>query len=102
MVLLAFAHHASDVMQFGHSLLLPECARYRANVTTPVDRQVTSLHISMKAAVRPIANAPDVSVFDGIEVDIVHVTFEVDIVADYVFPKSTLPNSFLSFASLAC
>jgi len=38
-----------------------------------------------------------VSVLHGIDVDVIHVTGEIVLVADDVFPETALPNAALAF-----
>jgi hypothetical protein len=49
----------------------------------------------------PIRNARYVPVLDGIEMNVIHMAFEVGIVSDCMFPKATLPDSFFTFDNLA-
>ncbi|HEV7601154.1 MAG TPA: hypothetical protein VGO49_13010 [Bradyrhizobium sp.] len=51
----------------------------------------------MKAAVRPIQNAPDVSVLHRIEVNVVDMALEIGIVANGVLPIAALPDAFFPF-----
>jgi len=41
-------------------------------------------------------------VLDRIEVDVIHMPLQVGSVADLVFPKAALPQTFFSLASFAC
>jgi hypothetical protein len=55
----------------------------------------------MKAAMRPVRDARDVAVLDGIEVNVVDVTLEVCLVADCMLPIASLPNTLLALRDLA-
>ena len=51
---------------------------------------------------RPILNASDEPVLDGIDVAIVHMAPIIRIVADHVLPKSTLPDPALVAGFVGC
>ncbi len=65
-------------------------------VSTPISFQQAAFDEAMKAAVRPVRDARDISVFHRVEVDVVDVTIEVGVIADSVLPIATLPYAFLS------
>ena len=46
----------------------------------------------MKRRVRPIADSGDKTVLDGIEVDVIDVSFKISIVTNGVLPESALPK----------
>jgi hypothetical protein len=45
----------------------------------------------MERGERPIADAPDKSMFDRIEMNVVNMSIEIFRIADGVFPESPLP-----------
>ena len=55
----------------------------------------------MKAAERPVTHATDEAVLDGIEMDVIHVTLQVVIVANGVLPIAPLPDALLAFLQFA-
>src|SRR5215216_5952806 len=55
----------------------------------------------METTVRPIAHARDVSVLDGIVVNVIDVALEVGLVTDGVLPIAALPNSFVALGDFA-
>ena len=57
--------------------------------------------VSMKAAVGPIGDTRNVSVFDGVKVDVIDMPLEIDIVADRMLPKTAPPDSLLAFDNFA-
>ena len=50
-------------------------------------------HITVKRRKRPIADIATQSMFDGIEMDVVCATLQIDFVAHGVFVKTPLPNT---------
>ena len=50
----------------------------------------------------PIGSAAHMSVFDGIEMDVIDVSLEIQVTADEVFPEAALPDSTLSLLDPAC
>jgi hypothetical protein len=83
---------------FAHAVnpsdrLLPESTLDFALIAAPVSRQQTVLHMAVEAAVRPVANASDITVLHRIEVNVIDVTLEVRIISDCVLPKTSLPDS---------
>ncbi len=79
----------------------PECARDYAEDTAPVRWQHAALDIPMKAAVRPVANPRDISVLDGIEVNVIDMPRQIDVVTNRVLPIAALPNSSLAAGDFA-
>ncbi len=71
------------------------------HVSTPIHFEQSSLDKAMKTAVRPICNARDMPVFDGIELNVIDVSLKIGLIADRVLPIAPLPNSFLAFNNLA-
>jgi hypothetical protein len=55
----------------------------------------------MKAAVRPVHDPRHVSVLQGIEVNVVDVTFEIGLIANGVLPIAALPDAFFALRDLA-
>src|SRR2546421_12199061 len=74
-------------------------ARQRHRLPTrrlPNPAEIVSLHVAMKRRMRPIADAGDQAVLDRIDVAILDVAAKVLIVADQMFPESTLPDATLA------
>src|SRR5580700_9272354 len=63
-----------------------------ARISCPVLRQYSLSHIAMKRRMRPIANAGHDAVFHRIVMDVIDMSLEVLLVADRVFPVSSLPK----------
>ena len=51
----------------------------------------------MKAAMRPIGYAHDVSVLHRIEMNVINMAFEIRVIANRVLPIAALPNAFFPF-----
>src|ERR1700719_1200964 len=73
----------------------------RPHVATPVRRQNSAFNIAMKRTEWPIADLRNVAVLHGIEVNVVHMTFEIAIITDRVLPITTLPKPSFTFGDLA-
>jgi hypothetical protein len=71
------------------------------HITSPIRRKQTSFDVTVKAAMRPIGYARNVSVLHRIEMNIVDMAFKVPVIANSVFSISTLPDAFFSFCNLA-
>ena len=50
---------------------------------------------------RPIHHALRMSVFYGIEVDVIHVPLQIDFIANLMLPKPPLPYALFAFGDLA-
>ena len=61
--------------------------------TSPIARVYAHLHQPVKRRVRPVDHLRHMSMFDGIEMQVVHVCIEIGRVADQVLPITPLPNS---------
>ena len=55
------------------------------------------LYISMKRGIWPIRGAAHVPVFDWVEVDVVHVSLPIGLIAQGMFPEAALPDAALAF-----
>ena len=71
-----------------------------AYIATPVCRQTAIRNIAMEAAMRPIDHPRNVSVFDWIEVDVVHVPREIGVIANDMLPMRPCHRPFSRFAIL--
>jgi hypothetical protein len=98
----------SDGAKGGRSRATPtrlgsfsESAGHVPDAATPVERQLSARDILVEAAMRAIANPGHLPMFDWIEVNVVNTSLQVVIIANGVFPISTLPNSPLTSANLA-
>jgi hypothetical protein len=67
---------------------------------TSIRRKQTPFDIAVKAAMRPIGYARNVSVFYRIEVSIIDMAFKICVIANSVFPIPTLPNASSLFVTL--
>ena len=66
---------------------LAEVASYLANVATPINRQYSTLDLTMEAAVRPVAHPRNQSMLHGIVVDVVDVALEISFVCELRVPN---------------
>src|SRR5260370_26717031 len=66
------------------------------DLTRPILRQQAAPHVEMKRGMRPVANASHQAVFHWIVVNIVHVPDEIVLVANGVFPVTSLPEGKLT------
>src|SRR5581483_8828396 len=64
---------------------------------SPITAAQSHSHISVKRRVRPVARGLAKAVLHWIEVDVIHMRFEVVVVPDRVFPESALPNERFAF-----
>src|SRR5262245_51499579 len=80
--------------------LFSERAGNGADIPAPIRSQGSTCHISMEAAVRPIAYARYQSMLDRVEMDIVNVVLEIPFVANNVLPISPLPDPLLPFSDI--
>jgi hypothetical protein len=55
------------------------------------------LYIAMERGIRPIRGAAHMPVPDRVEVDVVHVSLPIGLIAQGVFPEATLPDAALAF-----
>jgi hypothetical protein len=55
----------------------------------------------MKCRMRPIGDALDVPVLEGIEVNVIDVPLQIAFVSNRVFPEPSLPNSAFASVSFA-
>lgn len=62
------------------------------NVAAPVFRQNSVPHVAMKRGVRPVAHPRDQTVLHRVEMNVIHVPFEIAFVANGVFPEAALPQ----------
>jgi hypothetical protein len=67
-----------------------------AGIARPVFREQSRPRISVKGRMRPITNALDVAMLDGVEVNVIHVAGEIIFVANRVLPVASLPQSQFS------
>jgi hypothetical protein len=67
------------------------------HITSPIRRKQTSFDITVKAAMRPIGYARNVSVLHRIEMNIIDMAFKIRVIANSVLPIPTPPNAFFSF-----
>jgi hypothetical protein len=82
-----------------HSLTKRSCNL--PHVSAPIGRKPTPFDKPMKAAMRPVRYARYVSMLHGIEVDVVDVAIEICVVANRVFPITTLPDALFALQHLA-
>ena len=61
----------------------------------PVDRIKPAPNAGLERGIRPVCDVGDIAVFDGIEMDVIHVAGEIGIVAYAVLPKTPLPDPAL-------
>jgi len=66
------------------------------HVSAPIGCQQPAFDESVKAAVGPVCNAPDVSVLYRVEVDIIDMALEVGVVANCMLPITSLPYAFFA------
>src|SRR5690606_38695671 len=76
-------------------------ARYQCGALATVDfprpirRIHPSTHRAMKGGIRPIHHASDVAVLERVDMDVIHVTAKILLVADLVLPVAPLPDAAL-------
>src|SRR3970040_2098578 len=58
----------------------------------------TELYMATKRGVRPIRGAAHMAVFDRVEVDVVHVSLPIILIAQGVVPEAALPDAALAFS----
>src|SRR5512132_120641 len=61
----------------------------------PVDRIKPAPNAGLERGIRPVCDVPDIAVFDGIEMDVIHMRGKVAVVAYAVLPKTPLPDPAL-------
>ncbi len=88
----------------NESPLLPlaKTSTVTSTITGPILRIHTGTYHEMKRRVRPVLDAADMSMFHGIEVNVVDVAGKIVLVPHGVLPISALPNATLPFADTAC
>ena len=68
------------------------------HISTPVGSEQATFDKAMKAAMRPVRDARYVTMLDGIKVNVIDVTLEVDVVTNRMLPVAALPNTLLAVA----
>ena len=64
--------------------------------STPIGRIDTPSDTAMKRRVRPIAYRVDQSVFEWIDMNVIHMRRVIVIIADRMLPEPTLPDTSLA------
>ena len=59
----------------------------------PIRRINTPLHKPMKRRIRPIAYTSDQAMLERVDVNVIHVRTKIRLIANQVFPISTLPDT---------
>jgi len=77
---------------YGSSVRLAKVRAALIDIPGPIDRQQSLPHILMERRIWPIANARDEAMLHRVEMHVVSVPGKVGIVADGVFPISSLPQ----------
>ena len=80
---------------------LSKCTLNVVHISTPVGGKQATFDEAMKAAMRPVCDAFDATILDGIKVNVIDMTLEVCVVANRVLPIATLPNTLLALRDLA-
>ena len=80
-------------------LSFSEMAGDFADIATPINGQVPTRDISMKTAETPIGYTIYVPVLNGIEMNVIDVSYEIIFITNGMFPESTLPNALFSFGT---
>ena len=65
-------------------------------IACPVQRQPSALHNPVKAGLRPILHSTHQPVLDRVEMDVIHMTLQIIVVANLMLPVATLPDAFLA------
>ena len=64
--------------------------------TRPIRRINALLNESMKCRIRPITHTPDKAMFERVDVNIIHVHTKIHLIANQMFPITTLPYAPLA------
>lgn len=70
-------------------------------VTAPAHRKNASLNVPMETGKRPIRDAIDQPMLDGIEVDVIDVSGKIILITYLMFPETPLPYPLLALSVLA-
>ena len=90
---MACAYHKMHL----RALLFAKWTLNLAHISTPIRCKQAASDVTMEAAMRPIRDAPNVSMPYRIEMNVVDVALEVRLIANGVLPIAALPNALLSF-----
>src|SRR5574338_424413 len=71
----------------------------RSGTSRPIRRINALGHQPVERRIGPVCHPGHMAMFDGVEMHVVHVCFEVALITDQVFPKAPLPDAAFSACS---
>ena len=72
-----------------------------ARIAAPIDRENPFRDETVEGAMRPLAHPRHEPMFHRVEMDVVHVAFQIGVVADGMLPIATLPQPTFSLRGFA-
>src|SRR5271156_2732440 len=85
----------------ARAVILPKTSRIVVRIACPVERTDAKPDHAMEGRMRPISCARNMAVLDRIEMNVIHMLFEIGVVAQRVLPVAPLPDAALAFADAA-
>ena len=70
------------------------CIKF-AYLTRPIRQIPSPAHIAMKGRIRPILHPTDMTVLNGIDINVIHMPSVIFFITDGMFPESRLPDMAL-------